>query len=657
MKKKPKRFLRQPKRSLRTILIVWFLLFSLIPVAFVTGYSLEKYKQAIDGELVQRLRGNIRELIVNLEDQQRYLANRANTIERDTTLTTHLAMNNVQQARAIMKPSVRNSLLTSCSLFDRDGRLLSTITQDENADQKENALLEEQNLALAENYKQALDTKGRIFLVNRGAGTTMDFIVMSRLQTATGRKAGYVEQIFTLGPATFQKLKERFSAEILLLDTEGKIVGGSHGDFQLLDKGMFTSTVEQTEVVFDLPIRQEVYGFMISPVRFGDSTFYVGVGASKQRTKSVLKTVNTAFFAVAGGIFFLAIITAIVISRVLMRPLNDLLHAIQVMEARGDAVEVPVTSETELGVLTDSFNEMSRSIRQARGDLEKKIKELERANVDLKDAQARLVHSSKMVSLGQLVAGVAHELNNPIGFIYSNMTHLRDYSNRLLQIIETVEKNPTSMPTAKDQNDYEYIVKDLPRLIQSCEDGSRRVRDIVVGLRNFSRLEEAKIKRIDLKDGIEQTLQLLTGELKGRINVHTKFAEMPQVLCYASQLNQVFMNILSNAAQAIDGEGEIWITTKQIAPKHGEKGKGRAEIKIRDSGKGMPPEIQDKIFDPFFTTKGLGQGTGLGLSISYGIIKKHSGDITVKSEPGKGTEFTIILPIDGPPGAESQAAV
>ncbi|MGZ3723291.1 MAG: sensor histidine kinase, partial [Bdellovibrionales bacterium] len=185
------------------------------------------------------------------------------------------------------------------------------------------------------------------------------------------------------------------------------------------------------------------------------------------------------------------------------------------------------------------------------------------------------------------------------------------------------------------------IEKDLPKLISSCEDGARRTRDIVLGLRNFSRLEEAQIKQVDIHEGLENTLQLLTGELKNRVTVNKKFDRLPKVNCYPSQLNQVFMNVLSNAAQSIESEGEIFITTKNLSG-------DRIEVSIRDTGKGMSKQTLEKVFDPFFTTKGVGSGTGLGLSISYGVIQKHGGDILVSSEVGKGTEFKIILPVNGP---------
>ena len=206
-----------------------------------------------------------------------------------------------------------------------------------------------------------------------------------------------------------------------------------------------------------------------------------------------------------------------------------------------------------------------------------------------------------------------------------------------------MEKHPENLASIKEKADYDFIKTDLPRLIKSCQEGAQRTKDIVLGLRNFSRLEEAQLKEIDLRESLDTTLELLQGEIKNRIQINKQYEPVPRILCYASQINQVLMNILSNAVQAINGTGQIWISILPIRASNDKA--GRVQISIQDSGAGMASDVLEKIFEPFFTTKGVGQGTGLGLSISYGIIQNHGGEIQVRSQKGIGTEFTVIIPV------------
>jgi len=647
---------KQARRSLKTLLLIWFLLLSLVPLMFVTGYSLVKYEKAIDLELEQRLNGNVRTVTQTVADSEAYLEKRRNVYRADTTLIYYLSTNAVSQARGRIAGLLRNSVVSNLSLFNSDGQLVSSLSQDESSNAKENRDIENGTVYLSDAYKDKLTKDGVMSVVETGSGNSLDLIMLTRLDAKNRRTAGYVEEIINLGPSFLENSKKRLGLEMILFDNKGNIVGGSHPDFALYPKDGFAKAVTANESrgFFDLNLRDEPYGFITAPVKWGESGFVIGLGASKKKARAVLQNVNYAFFTMLGAIGLLLIISSIAATRIIVKPIYDLVDGLQQTEIGDRPIEIPVSTDTEIGVLTESFNEMSQRIYQAKTELEKKIKELEKANVELKETQARLVHSTKMASLGQLVAGIAHELNNPIGFIYSNMTHLREYSGKLIEIIEAVEKNPKSLKDAKESADFGYIVEDLPRLITSCEEGARRTRDIVLGLRNFSRLEEAKIKKVSLKEGIENTLRLLSGELKNRVRVHTEFGEVPEVLCYASQLNQVFMNILTNASQAIEGEGDIWITLREELLVNQP---ARAVVSIRDSGKGMSSDVIDKIFDPFFTTKTVGQGTGLGMSISYGIVKKHGGDIQIHSEPGKGTEFLVAIPIDGPPGTDPAALV
>ncbi|MDA0748545.1 MAG: response regulator [bacterium] len=268
---------------------------------------------------------------------------------------------------------------------------------------------------------------------------------------------------------------------------------------------------------------------------------------------------------------------------------------------------------------------------QLQKDLAQERNELKRTLDELRAAESQLVHSEKMAGLGKLVAGVAHELNNPIGFIYANMDHFRRYVGELQVVCK--DAGLSGEPEERAGRAFEVLGK----LVDSCSNGAERIKKIVQGLRTFSRLDEAESKAVDLHEGIDSTLALLEHHLKDRIQVHKKYGDLPQVECYAGQLNQVFMNLLTNAADAIEGEGEIWIET------HVEN--GQVKIAIRDTGAGIEKEHLSKIFDPFFTTKDVGKGTGLGLSISYGIVEKHGGKISAESVIGKGTAFTVMVPV------------
>ncbi|QDK36260.1 ATP-binding protein [Bdellovibrio sp. NC01] len=640
---------RKPKRSLRTILIVWFVLFSVVPLAFVTIYSMVKYEKAIDHELSQRLSGNAREIGIILNDYKSSLQQKRDRYVRDPSLTYHLTMGDGTTLRSISSTWLKADNISSLTFFDREGRMLTSVFKDDK-DNVRSFLPVQDAVFLSAKYISDLKDEKEISLAEFTESQKLNLILISKVTGPGGRTVGYIEQIVDLNKEFLSKLKSRLKLELILFKDNGQVVVASHPDFYLYKKDFFKGYFRPgAEPFFDLNVRGNPYGFLIYPLDWGITKFYVALGASKSEAIAVLKNVNYAFITVVGAVVVLLIMTILVTSSWVLKPLYDLVDALQSFESQEQAVTIPVKNDTEIGLLTESFNEMSKKIWTARSDLRKKITELESANKELKDTQTKLVHSAKMVSLGQLVAGVAHELNNPIGFIYSNMTHLKEYSEKLIAIAEVAEKNPEKLHEIKEEYEFDYIVKDLPKLVTSCQDGARRTRDIVLGLRNFSRLEEAKLQEIDVHQSLDTTLNLLQGEIKNRIELHRQYEPTPLVHCYASQINQVFMNILSNAVQAIEGNGHVWISTMALKDYKGSKDKtGWVQVSIQDSGKGMSQETLDKIFDPFFTTKGVGQGTGLGLSISYGIVQNHGGEIQVRSQVGVGTEFIVIIPVYPP---------
>lgn len=271
------------------------------------------------------------------------------------------------------------------------------------------------------------------------------------------------------------------------------------------------------------------------------------------------------------------------------------------------------------------------------------------ARARLEEVQQQLLQADRMSSIGQLAAGVAHEINNPIGYIQSNLATLSDYVTslfRLLNVQETALRQLRGLPPeqltqieqVRHEIDFDFLAKDLPTLLAESQEGVSRVRKIIQDLRDFSRAGHAEEWTVaDLNAGIDSTINIVWNELKYKVELVKHYGELPLIECLPSQLNQVFMNILVNAGHAIEERGHITIATRSDGD--------FVYIDISDSGKGIPPEHLPRLFEPFFTTKPVGRGTGLGLSISYGIVRKHGGGIDVRSEVGVGTTFVIKLPV------------
>lgn len=629
-------------------------MFSILPLGFVTGYSMVKFETAIDREMLTRLSGNAKEIEIIFDDYINLLRQKRDTYLSNPQLQYHLMFSERDKLRILGSSWIKQDPSSSFGFFNRQGRLMVTIFEDQKK-QVRFQIPTKDAVLLAEKYVQHLEKNGELAIIETEENKRVSLILVSKVINQKGRIVGYIEQIIELNSSFLLRLRDRMKLELMFVRETGQPLLATNKTLLSVSKDYVRQVITQkSDLFFDIDLKESPYGVFFYPLNWGDSRIWLALGASKSETKAVIRNVNIAFITVIGTVIVFLILTSIVISSWILRPLKELVDALQSFESQEQAITIPVKNETEIGLLTESFNQMFKKIWQARADLRRNVNELQIANSELKETQTRLVHSAKMVSLGQLVAGVAHELNNPIGFIFSNMIHLRDYGTRLIQLVKIAEENPEKLKQAKQEFEFDYIVEDLPKLITSCEDGAKRTKDIVLGLRNFSRLEEAKLNEIDIHKGLDATLDLLQGEIKGRIQIYKNYDPVPKIHGYLSQINQVFMNILSNAVQAVEGSGQVWISTIHVKDLKFKEGK--VQISIQDSGKGMSPDVIDKIFDPFFTTKKIGQGTGLGLSISYGIIDNHGGSIQVKSELGVGTEFIILLPVR-PPLKDLQGSV
>ncbi len=302
---------------------------------------------------------------------------------------------------------------------------------------------------------------------------------------------------------------------------------------------------------------------------------------------------------------------------------------------------------TQLGVALQHAQLLANTKQQA--------EQLTNTLADLNQTQLQLVHSEKMSSLGQLVAGIAHEVNNPINFIHGNLAPIQEYTQTLLDLIHAYQQEHFAPSAALDQqladSDLSYIEEDFPKLCASMKLGTDRIREIVQSLRNFSRLDEADVRAVDLHEGLESTLLILQHRLKPGLShvviaLEKCYGELPLVECYAGQLNQVFMNLLSNAIdELVDAATENATPPKTITIATRSVDAEWVEVSIQDNGRGIPEDVQAKLMNPFFTTKPMGQGTGLGLFISHQIVEKHHGELICRSQLGQGTEFILKLPV------------
>jgi signal transduction histidine kinase len=403
---------------------------------------------------------------------------------------------------------------------------------------------------------------------------------------------------------------------------------------------------------------------------------------------------------------FLATLLGLITSRWIVNPILQLSRAATALSQGDWKQTVPIERQDEVGILAQAFNRMAEQLRESFEELETRVKErtaklqesenrereralqVENTLRELQRTQSLIVQTEKMSSLGQVVAGVAHEINNPVNFIHANLTYTSQYTEDLLHLLALYQKHyPHPGAEIEEQAeaiDIKFLIDDFPKILDSMKYGTERIRKIVLSLRNFSRLDESKKKPVDIHEGIESTLLILQSRLKAtplrpEIQVIKEYGDLPKLECYAGHLNQVFMNIISNAIDAIASHLEVSTSHSPTAKKRLDNEIGKSElginngqfqsfithylsptirirtttidnnwveIRIADNGPGMTQEVNRKIFDPFFTTKPVGQGTGLGLSISYQIVvEQHGGQLQCISVPEQGTEFAIILPV------------
>ncbi len=398
----------------------------------------------------------------------------------------------------------------------------------------------------------------------------------------------------------------------------------------------------------------------ITDDRFG---WIVGVGIDETDIFRPIIHLKWWLYAVTFVLAVLVVVFTFIVAQGITVPIRNVIRTAQTIAQGKLSQRVEIRSSDEVGTLGATFNDMARAlearenqlqelnrnlenmVRQRTQELERSHEALKKAYLDLQSTQEQLVQTEKMASLGQLVAGIAHEIKNPLNFIYGNTGFLSDYTAKLQALLEAYDALPSlteadkaRMHEMKSQLNYDFVRQDLHTLIENFTEGARRINTIVSDLRTFSRMDSDTVSEIDVHASIEVTLNLLSNQYRERVEIHREYGAIPKIHGYSGKLGQVFMNLLSNAFHAINAKGDVWIRTQSLD--------GYVQVEIEDNGQGIARENLKRIFEPFFTTKPVGQGTGLGLSISYGIIEQHHGKITVASAPGSGTVFTVRLPIN-----------
>ncbi|MEM6252769.1 MAG: ATP-binding protein [Cyanobacteria bacterium P01_D01_bin.156] len=561
----------------------------------------------------------------------------AQLLSQQKSLETLLADNdnsNWQPALWSFTPVLNADII---KIFDKDGLIQLSLRQ---------SVLHDVSLDLTDSREQLLAGKSSSSLVSASDALFYTFVTTQPVNNGFEQVGGVL-----IGHAlTNQKLEQiadRAGVELVVFDGNDQIAS------TFTERGERFDHRQTSQDISQLSIQKTPYLVKhIEISRFDNQTIPLLVLQSLEPLKQLQKRLWLTALGVtivgSGVVITIGHWTA----RKITRPVQAITQAAQQVIQTSDFSQlISVTTQDEVGILATALNQLitwmhdhTNALRQSQTALNIEIEERSQALQQLKRTQTQLIQAEKMSSLGTMVAGIAHEINNPINFIYGNLKFIDEYTTDLLNLIHLFRKKystpDTDIQAEVDRIDLLFIESDLPEVLNSMKIGTDRVHEIVSSLRNFSRLDESEQKTVNLQDGIESTLLILNYRIRRGVKITKNYAESGLFHCYPAQLNQVFMNIITNALDALESSNvdspEITICTEKI--------NNQTIIRIKDNGPGIPEEIRSKIFDPFFTTKPVGQGTGLGLSICYQIVQKHYGTLSVESVFPQGTEFFVALP-------------
>ena len=682
-------------RRLRTSLIAWFVPLTVLPLIAFAALIYAFLSESLDQEIHRRSTPELATLSRNIENMERRLQRQTQSLSRLDHFRDAVASKNTPKLEQNLGGWMQASLFEEVRVFSFRGDLIhETSTRDVAKIQEnwksffpaalENKLKkgspsEKRNPAAAKGGPadpafrlegdRTLTSAFRRFLRDEDSVVVREvsakdgvfrFLVYQSVYDDDYKPLGFVEAAVPFDEFKLKVLSSYQGVDLGLwtatLDPMGFSVeaNGVNDWREAMKQFRSINTVREGKenMSFETKVSGRPVQFYLSPLsnEGQEPMAWLTLGLSKEDQVHLRQQVVLSLIVVGSLLLVLAIWLTVITSDRITKPVTDLVDA-TVAIREGKWVE-PVASsgKNEIGILVRRFNDMALNVQVTKRALESKLDELAQAHTALTSTQDQLVQSAKMSSLGQLVAGVAHELNNPSAFIYSNMSQMRVYLKNF-EVLEKLfqrlretgdEKTRLELQRALDEVEWSDFRKDMDDMVRSSLEGSVRVKDIVLGLRNFSRLDKGEISRADLNSALKDTVKLLGGQLKNRVDVVWDLCARADVVCNVSQMNQVFMNLIANAIQAIEGKGQITIRTRFVNERNS------VEVRIRDSGQGISADQLPKIFDPFYTTKKVGEGTGLGLSIVYGIMQKHGGNIRVVSEAipsaNHGTEFILEVP-------------
>lgn len=613
-------------RSLKSVLLGWFLFFSLVPLFVVTYALIHSFDLTYRRESELRLSALVQEIELRLESDQQ-LVRDAVEVWTGRKLFNLVTNSSLERRQVLAAELVKQRPVDGVAFYATDGRLLISYQKDEEG--KWNLFPTvggRQVFYLPKGQRDKMEGGEPHFALKTYPKRKVALVMYQRVTEARGQSY-IVEATRNLSASDFDLLRSRRQADMLLMDANFRRLLSTWADAPS-SPGFYASLVGEEGVQHSRQVAGTEVLIFPKLLKWGDSDLVLFSISPKQSWNEAMGEIQFYVLIVLILLTGVLIVATVSVTSNIIEPLKSLVGITRKVLYEKSDIRMEAGPYIEITSLAEAVAELSRDIRVAQSSLLEKIEQLQLT-------QAQLVQSEKLNSLGLLVAGIAHEINNPVGFIYSNLKPLRDYMKTLTK---AVEKLPS-----EEQQKVQAILNDLPALIGSFEEGSLRIKKIVDGLRTFSRQSSDNLERLSVDSLIDSTLVLLSHELKTRaIEVNITGDKDLAIQGSPTELSQVLLNILMNACQAIRSKGLIKVATQKVM---GAEGQDVILISIKDSGPGIAPEVQAHIFEPFFTTKPTGQGTGLGLSISYGIIQKHGGSIEVVSEVGEGAEFKLFLPL------------